>query len=172
MEKWTDNVIRQHIEELIEESYLRSLSEEELKRHLRGFIKACESVIRENITLRGDIRVTKIKVALLRAYLLLTGTRDHVPASPDSDVRGSTDHLARQVLTIKRSVLSLLGMISPRLVSDVLDRTKPADPEWIPEEGEAEIIPERRFSRVLPVVGFYGFAAAVLLMVALAVFGS
>ena len=171
MDNWTDNLIRQHVEELIKESYLLSLSEDELQLHLRGFIKACESVIRENVSLRGDIRVTKIKVALLRAYLLLSGNRDHVPVSPDVDRRSSSGHMARQVLNIKQSVLTLLGAISPRLVTEVVDRTKPDTPEQVTDEDATDTLPARWFPALLPALGFYGLAAVVLLMVALTVFG-
>ena len=107
----------------------------------------------------------------IRPGILLIGNYPPPFGGVPTHIEYLADHLARQVLNIKHSVLSLLGMISPRLAVEVLDRTKPADPEWEPDETATGNLPARRFSLSLPVVGFYGFAAAVLLMVALTVFG-
>ena len=55
------------IEELIEESYLLSLSEPEIRHYLTRFIEACDIVVNERLNGSNDLRIIGIKVALLRA---------------------------------------------------------------------------------------------------------
>ena len=123
MENWTDKAIRQHIEELIEESYLMSLTEQEIRDYLRNFVKACEAILNENISAHGDIRLTKVKVTLLKSHLLFTG--DTKPpdetVGADGSIPDRISFLAQHVIQIKSTVVRLLDMINPAITRAVLD---------------------------------------------------
>ncbi len=127
MEHWTDKAIKQHVEELIEESYLLTLDECEVREYLRTFVKSCEDLLRDNISIHGDIRLTKVKIALLKSYLIINRSQtSSARRYRDSSVKEEGDDaagrlLARHVLQIKRSVLRLLESIDPSLVVKVLE---------------------------------------------------
>jgi len=59
-------VIKDQVEELIEESYLLSLSETEIRNYLRNFLNACETILKENISIHDDIKIIGVKIALLK----------------------------------------------------------------------------------------------------------
>ncbi len=134
-----------------------SLAEREMRAYLRDFIRSCEQVLREHGGIRGDMRATKVKVALLRAYLLVNGDTEAMkPADP-----GQRDHLLRQVLTVRKSVLALLEMIEPRMPEAVvlgmrLGRTVTETP---PEDGAM---------RSIQIMAWYAAATATLLLSGLA----
>ncbi|MFC1692217.1 hypothetical protein ACFL1R_01780 [Candidatus Latescibacterota bacterium] len=148
MGNWTDNVIKQHIEDLIEESYLSTLSEPEIKKHFSNFVKSCENVLQENVSVHGDIRIIRLKIALLGVHLFLFRLsadlrfaslhgKIHMLA-PNESVEGETKSnpeslfkalrspscLAQHVIQTKRSILKLLDEINPKLTETVLEAHK------------------------------------------------
>ena len=105
MEQWEDKAIKQNIEDLIEESYLFLLTEQEIRNYLRSFIKSCETVLHENISVNGDTRATRVKIALIRAYLLMNES-DLPNANDYTSGNISTkriEYLAQQVIQIKKN---------------------------------------------------------------------
>ncbi len=137
MRNWTDNVIKQHIEDLIEESYLSALSEPEIKVHFSNFVKSCENVLRENVSVHGDIRIIRLKIALLGAHLFLLNGKIHTLApdrsgeietasNPELLIKAlrSTSYLAQHVIHTKKSILKLLDEINPKLTETVLEAHK------------------------------------------------
>ena len=126
MEQWKDKAIKKNIEDLIEESYLFSLTEREIKDYLRNFVKSCETVLRENISVHGDTRATRIKIALIRAYLLMN--ESNFPRSVGDSFRNDStkriEFLAQQVIQIKRTIIILFDDISPKLSRTVIKETR------------------------------------------------
>jgi hypothetical protein len=111
MEKWTDKRIKQQVEDVIEESYLLGLSNSEIQLNLRNFVETCENVLRESVQEGRDLKVTEIRIAILRAYLLLSldsyplkKHREDVSAS----VKSPHNLLVEQVVATKSLILRLI----------------------------------------------------------------
>jgi len=121
MEKWTDKSIKRYIDELIEESYLLTLTEPEIKDYLRNFVKSCEDVLDAYAGSRNDLRLTKVKIALLRSYLVLHGRRARTRSREnDADNPSRIEFLAKHVVQIKNTIIKLMDIINPKLSEAVL----------------------------------------------------
>jgi len=125
MKNWTDQAIKQQVEELIEESYLLSLSEHEIRIYIRNFVQTCESVLDERVDIHGDIKIIKVKITLLRVRLLLE--ENILPVFTfnepvDKKQISSHDYLVQQVICTKNSILRLLESIHPKLAQNVLEK--------------------------------------------------
>ncbi len=126
MKKWTDVAIQKSIDELIEESYLMTLTEEGIREHLRYFIMACELFIKDKLDSRNDIRLTKVKITLLRSYLYLNrkiGVVDPKGRAAASESR-NLDMFAQNVIRIKSTTIRLLDTIDKSLVPSILEIEK------------------------------------------------
>jgi len=122
MKKWTDTAIQRSIDDLIEESYLMTLSEDTIREYLSSFVKACESVIKESSDIHGDIRLTKVKITLLRSYLYLNrkiSVADKKSADSE-DISRQTELFAHNVIKIKSTTLRLLDSIDRTYTISVL----------------------------------------------------
>ena len=123
MDNWTDKAIQRHIDDLIEESYLLSRTDREVRSNLINFVAACEATLRSNLSLLGDIRITKVKIALLRTHLFLIETRSsrHFSSNKRSSDSPVSTLLARYVAHTKCSIMRLLNDISPDVARTVSD---------------------------------------------------
>ncbi len=124
-------MIKHQVEELIEESYLLSLSEAEIRNYLRNFLDACETILKENISIHGDIKIIGVKIALLKVRLLLREWAQHSVKVPtvksegeDKKAKSNVELLAQQVVDIKRLILNLLNSINPKLKDAVVEEEK------------------------------------------------
>ncbi len=124
-------MIKHRVEELIEESYLLSLSEMEIRSYLRNFLDACDTILKENISIQGDIRIIGVKIALLKVRLLLREWAQHSVKVPtvksegeDKKAKSNVELLAQQVVDIKRLILNLLNSINPKLKDAVVEEEK------------------------------------------------
>jgi len=61
------HTVRDAVEELIEESYLLTLSEEEICRELERFSSVCERVVTENVQDNGRLKHVLLRLASIRA---------------------------------------------------------------------------------------------------------
>jgi hypothetical protein len=126
MERWTDKVIKQHIEDLIEESYILSLSDHEMREYFRDFIDACDHILRTYISIHDDIKTVRIKMALLKAHLLVEqpsglsgGFILQREGTEDCSVTGH-DLFARQIITTKRVILRFFEILNQDIAQAVL----------------------------------------------------
>lgn len=121
MKQWTDKVIKQQVDELIELSYLLTLKDHDIKDYLSSFISACEDVISRNVSVQCDMRTIKLKVAVLKAKGMIEET-DHI-TQPVSTKAGKItcyhDKFAEQVINFKSVITNLMADINPVLVEDV-----------------------------------------------------
>lgn len=124
-------MIKHQVEKLIEESYLLSLSETEIRNYLRNFLDASDTILKENISIQSDIRIIGVKIALLKVRLLLREWTQHgvkVPTvkseSEDKKAKSNVELLAQQVIEIKRLILNLLDSIHPKLKNAVVEEEK------------------------------------------------
>lgn len=121
MRNWTDKAIKQHVEDIIEESYLQSLQESEILEYLRGFVYSCETVLNDTVSIHGDVRLTKVKLTLLKAYLLLqeNATSAFIRKSGSEQTTSRVDYLALQVVQLKSTIMSLLDTMNPAVAQAV-----------------------------------------------------
>lgn len=124
MKNWTDKAIKQQVEELIEESYLLSIPEPEIRIYLKNFVRTCESILDERVDVHGEIKIIKVKITLLRVRLLLD--ENILPVfnfnePVEKKQISSHDNLLRQVMCAKNSILRLLESINPKLSQNVLE---------------------------------------------------
>ena len=76
--------IRESINEMIEESYLLGLTENEIKEDLDNFVEICGKVIYENVHDRKQMQKLTKKLARARALSLI---EDHgEPSLPEGDI--------------------------------------------------------------------------------------
>ena len=117
---------QQHIDELIEESYLLTLTGQELRMYLRIFLDSCDLLLRERLSMHSDVRVIGLKITILRARLLLD---EKVALAARLESRGvenktTVEFLAEQILSTKRIVFTILNEINPKLSGAVLDESR------------------------------------------------
>jgi len=121
MEKWTDKSIKRYIDELIEASYLLTLTEPEIKDYLRNFVKSCEDVLDTYAGSQNDLRLTKVKITLLRSYLVLHSRRAGARSRENGAGNPSRiEFLAKHVVQIKNTIMKLMDIINPKLSEAVL----------------------------------------------------
>jgi len=124
MKNWTDQAIKQQVEELIEESCLLSLSEHEIRIYIKNFVQTCESVLDERVDVHGDIKIIKVKIALLRVRILLDENilpEFNFNEPVDKNQMSSHDYLVQQVMCTKNLILRLLESVNPKLAQNVLE---------------------------------------------------
>lgn len=122
-------MIKQEIDDIIEESYLLSLPEAEIRNYLRHFLEACDTVLHRNISAWDDTRLIGVKITLLKVRLLLRdgsvpATHSVMEGDCESGEQCSVDSLAEQVFTIRHLILNLLASINSNLTKEVLEEEK------------------------------------------------
>ena len=127
MEQWTDKAIKQHVEELIEESFILTLSDDEMKEYFRDFIDVCDFILHSNISIHNDLKILRIKTALLKARLfvdqnVLYSTRRGVSnATDESDSRRRM--FALQIIKNKRAIMRFLELFDSQVAFDVIEES-------------------------------------------------
>lgn len=123
MEKWTDKAIREHIEELIEESYLLCLSNQEIREYFSEFLDVCDRALRTNLSIQGNTKIARIKIALLRARLYVTENPVRIMKRNNYREGEKSHHeiLAKQIVVAKRAITRLLEGINPRIACEALN---------------------------------------------------
>jgi hypothetical protein len=110
--------IRESINEMIEESYLLSLSESEIRMDLERFVEMCSRVISENIHDKKQMQKLSEKLARARALSLVEdyqGTEDSEIFTESQSVRPSRKRFAEKVARNKRLILRAIRECDPRL---------------------------------------------------------
>jgi hypothetical protein len=71
MDTWNEKTVKRQIDEIITESYLLCLCEREVRSYLKHFLDTCEAVIEASDGGSRDLRFATVRIAMLKAYLLL-----------------------------------------------------------------------------------------------------
>ncbi|MDA0746231.1 MAG: hypothetical protein O2954_06910 [bacterium] len=112
--------IRDSIDEMIEESYLLGLSENEIKEDLDRFIELCGRLIHQHVRDRKQMQKLTEKLARARALSLIEDHQD-APGSeglfPDEKkaMQSSRERFAEKVARNKRLILRTIRECDPRL---------------------------------------------------------
>ena len=126
MEKWNDKVAKQHIEELITESYLLCLSEKGMRKYLKSFLDSCEAVLRDDAVEQHTLKMAGIRVAILKGYFLLSADSLSVPHparnahGKSSESKSNLELFAEQVVGVRSLIIRLLEDYDPKVAQTVL----------------------------------------------------
>lgn len=129
----------ERIDQLIEESYLLSLSEKEIRSDLDRFVEVCGKVIRENVHDRKQMQELAQKLAKARALSLIEDHHEDddgigiaEPFEVEDDSRTPKEIFAEKVARNKCLILRTIRDCNPGL-EDLIDKERyPAlgdDPE-------------------------------------------
>jgi len=118
--------VKEAIEEMIEETYLLGLSEDEIRRDFSRFIDTCYSVIHAHIRDRGVISGLAEDLARERTCILIADrTRANEPRAAEpggaagavrEPAEPAEETFAERVAHRKRSILRAIAAHDPRLV--------------------------------------------------------
>ncbi|MBS12585.1 MAG: hypothetical protein CME19_13400 [Gemmatimonadetes bacterium] len=120
----------ERIDQLIEESYLLSLSEEEIRTDLDRFVEVCGKVIRENVHDRKQMQELAQKLGRARALSLIEDQSDEddeieiaEPFEIEDDGRSPKEVFAEKVARNKCLILRTIRDCNPGL-EDLIDRER------------------------------------------------
>jgi hypothetical protein len=111
--------VKEAINELIEESYLMGLSEQEIRRDFEHFIETCFAVIHDNVKDREAINGLTENLAREKTVILIA---DHSEAGSEPEMGGedagktSSEVFAEKVARRKRLILKIIAQYDPDLV--------------------------------------------------------
>ncbi len=166
--------VKEAIEAMIEASYLRGLSEEEIRRDFSHFIDTCHGVVQANV--KDEKVVTSLSVSLARekdcipigdqieAAAAVLEIRDEV------DFKSASELFAEKVAYRKRLILKKLADFDPKLVRLV-------DEQRFQGEGKEEprmrirVRKQRNWEQGKLLVLKLGYAAVVVLVILLVYLG-
>ena len=116
------STVKEAIEEIIEESYLMGLSEEQIRRDFSRFIDTCYDVIHAHVKDRAVISGLAEDLAREKTCILIADRSQGVVADSGPEVRedGTSKEpgelFAEKVARRKRMILKTIGEYDPRLV--------------------------------------------------------
>lgn len=114
--------VKEAIEEMIEESYLLGLSEDEIRQDFSHFIDTCYTVIRSNVRDRAAVSGLSEDLARERTCVLIADHSEGGTGGPESSeeddavVQSPQEQFAERVARRKRLILKTIGAYDPRLV--------------------------------------------------------
>ena len=121
MDTWNEKTVKRQIDEIIIESYLLCLSESEVRSYLRHFLDTCETVIEASDGGSRDLRFATVRIAMLKAYLLLSAdsltVAGHVKrnSADGGDYSADLRRFVEQVVSARSLIFRLLDGYDPHL---------------------------------------------------------
>ena len=132
--------VKEAIEEMIEESYLLGLSEQEIRQDFKRFIDACFAVIQENVKDRAV--VSGLAESLEHEQTVLIAGRAEVGSGEISVEEGAASReFSEEVARRKRQILRAIAEHDPALVRLIDAQRFQGDGE---EPRRASAVPSRR----------------------------
>ena len=114
--------VKEAIEEVIEESYLLGLSQQEIRQDFKRFIDTCYSVIHENVKDRDVVSGLAESLAREQTCILIADRKSgsaqvEVGTEADTVKEGeSVDEFSERVARRKRQILKTIAKYDPQLV--------------------------------------------------------
>jgi len=124
MEKWSEKNIKNQIDQLIEESFIISLNDIELKKHLENFISSCELVFFEiKADIENEQMFGKIKSSFDQIRSIINN--ECIFYDSDDDISKRTRSLiSEQIVQYKLSIYNFLNEINPELSEKIIRKLK------------------------------------------------
>jgi hypothetical protein len=112
--------VKEAIEEMIEESYLLGLSEQEIRQDFKRFIDTCYAVIHGHIRDRGVVSGLAESLAREKTCLLIADRAEGMVADlemcDDGTIKPPNELFAEKVARRKRQILKAIAQHDPQLV--------------------------------------------------------
>jgi len=113
--------VKEAIEEMIEESYLLGLSEQEIRQDFKRFIDTCYAVIHDNIKDHQVVsglaeNLAREQTCILIADRVESGSSDLEAAAEAEGERSPEEEFSERVARRKRQILRTIAQHDPRLV--------------------------------------------------------
>lgn len=113
--------VKEAIEEVIEESYLMGLSEQEIRQDFKRFIETCYAVIHDNIKDREVVSGLAENLAREQTCILIADRVEGAgsaleEAAETEQVRSPEEEFSERVARRKRQILRTIAKHDPRLV--------------------------------------------------------
>ncbi|MEW6751445.1 MAG: hypothetical protein AB1505_10785 [Candidatus Latescibacterota bacterium] len=169
--------VKEAIEEMIEESYLLGLSEEEIRRDFTRFIDTCYTVIQANVRDRAAISGLARDLSRERTCTLIADrTPEPGPVAKGVEVRQEgpsrppQEVFAEKVARRKRLILRTIGDYDPRLVRLIDEQRFQVDFREV-ERPRFRARKRRNWERYRLLLLKVGYATTVLLIVLLIYLG-
>lgn len=137
--------VKEAIEEMIEESYLLGLSEQEVRQDFKRFIDTCYYVIQKNVKDRQAVSHLAESLAREQTVILIadraeadrTEVADGSAVIPDevaedTDEARATHEFSEKVARRKRQILRTIADVDPRLVRLIDEQRFQGEPEEPP----------------------------------------
>ena len=111
--------VKEAINELIEESYLMGLSEQEIRQDFEHFLETCFAVIHDNVKDREVINGLSENLAREKTVILIA---DHSEAGGEPEIsaedagKNTSEVFAEKVARRKRLILKIIAQYDPDLV--------------------------------------------------------
>lgn len=119
----------EYIEEVIEESYLIGLNDQEIRANLDQFIDTCGRVIRAHVQDKQHMQMLAEKLARARALSLIEDRQDGQDGNEWQEIQpeATTTNLAERVARNKRLILRAISECDPQLVEKIEQARFPKD---------------------------------------------
>lgn len=165
--------VKEAIEEVIEESYLRGLSDEEIRTDFKRFIDTCFSVLQSNVKDRESIgelteELAREKTCILIADHAREGQGDTAVADASEVSHDGQEGFAEKVARRKRLILKAIADYDPKLVRLIDAQRFQGDGS---QEPTVRIKKKRNWEQHRLLFLKWGYAATVALIVLLIYLG-
>jgi len=164
--------VKEAIEEIIEESYLLGLSEEEIRRDFSRFIDTCYSVIHAHVKDRQIISGLMDDLAREKSCMLIASSASGSGSEADPEmqdeepVRSAHELFAEKVARRKRMILKSIGDYDPHLVRLIEERRFQVDFRKV-ERSRSRARKHRNWEHHRLVLLKLGYAATVVVIIVL-----
>ena len=114
------NQVKDAVEELIEETYLLSLSDEELEREVTRFAEVCGLVIMKHVKDKNKLNSLIQRLAMARLSSLIANKVAGLDLSgvlrPEGVTRSARERRIKAIVRNKRTILKIIGEYEPQLI--------------------------------------------------------
>lgn len=168
--------VKEAIEEVIEESYLLGLSEDEIRQDFTRFIDTCYSVIHANVKDREAISGLTEDLAREKTCILIADRAQNAEGAANLEVqeggaeRDSQELFAEKVARRKRMILKTIGDYDPRLVRLIDEQRFQVDFKEA-ERPKFRLKKRRDWERYHLLLLKFGYATTVVLIILLIYLG-
>jgi hypothetical protein len=168
--------VKEAIEEMIEESYLLSLSAEEIERDFTRFLDTCYAVLHAHVKDRAAVSGMVEDLAREKTCLLIAdrarGPEAAAASGPEDDggIRVPHQAFAGRVARRKRMILKTIGEYDPQLVR-LIDEQRFRANAREPRRPRLRLRRRRDWERLGLILMRLGYAATVVLIIGLVYLG-
>ena len=130
--------VKEAIEEMIEESYLLGLTEQEIRADFKRFIDTCYTVIQQNVKDRAVVSSLAEDLAREQTVILIADRTEDGPDLPlkaKSSTKSPEEEFSERAAHRKRQILRIIAECDPQLVRLIDENRFQGEPDGQPAGG-------------------------------------